>query len=276
MGKRQLETAIANGVLHQPWRGVLVRADAALDLRTRAAAAVLAVGDHGVLSGPTAVELHGCSAADVPEIHVTVPYTRSARSRPGLVVHQNLFGAEDVVRVDGLPAFARELALAEFLCDGDKRQAFAALDQALFGLSDQEVDGMKAAIRARLDGRDDPRGVARALMLTELATGKAESPPESIFRLIVVEDGLPIPEPQFKVRTIDGELLYLLDMAWERVRVALEYDGYAAHEARAAYDAERERRLAQRGWIIVRARAADLADPSRVLAELRAAFAKRS
>lgn len=92
----------------------------------------------------------------------------------------------------------------------------------------------------------------------------------------MVEDGLPIPEPQFKVRTIDGELLYLLDMAWERVRVALEYDGYAAHETRAAYDAERERRLAQRGWIIVRARAADLADPSRVLAELCAAFAKRS
>ncbi|SFQ21951.1 Protein of unknown function [Amycolatopsis arida] len=58
-------------------------------------------------------------------------------------------------------------------------------------------------------------------------------------------------------------------------RIALEYDGYAAHEERAVYDAERDERMAARGWIVVRARADDLRDPSRVLAELRAAFDKR-
>lgn len=276
MGERSLRAALTSGVLCQPWRGVVVRSEEALDLRTRASAAILAIGDHAVLSGPTAVALHGCAAAGTHPIHVTVPYSRSARNRTGLVVHQNRFREEDVVRVGELPVFAQDLALTEFLCDGDKWQAFASLDEVLHGLDEASIAAMKHSIRTRLEERDDPRGVARAAMLTELATGRAESPPESIWRLIVVEAGLPIPEPQYEVRSIDGAVIYLLDMGWESVRVALEHDGYAAHEARADYDAERDRRLAQRGWIVVRARAADLKDPSRVLAELRAAFARRT
>ncbi|MGH3467844.1 MAG: endonuclease domain-containing protein [Thermocrispum sp.] len=216
--------------------------------------------------------MHGCTAAESGDIHVTVPYSHSARSRTGLVVHQNRFSTEDVVHLGGLPVLAKDLALADFLCDGAKRQAFASIDQALFGLDADAVAQLKAEINARLAVRDDPRGVARAVMLTKLATGKAESPPESIFRLIVVENGLPVPIPQLAIRTIDGDVLYRLDMAWEAVRTALEFDGYAAHENRAAHDAERERRLAKRGWVVVRARAADLANPTRVLTELREAF----
>jgi len=276
MGQRALQAALLSGALCQPWRGVVVRADHALDLRTRAAAAILKVGASAVVSGSTAVALHGCSAAASSDIHVTVPYSRSPRSRPGLVVHQNRFADEDVVQLDGLPVFAADLALADFLCDGPKLQAFASLDQFLIGLDERLIAEAKAAIRARLEVRDDPRGVGQALILNELATGKAESPPESMFRLIVIEAGLPIPTPQYKVLAIDGEVLYRLDMAWEAVRVAFEYDGYAAHEGRAEHDAERDRRLAQRGWIVVRARAADLSDPTRVLAELQAAFARRS
>jgi hypothetical protein len=275
LGRRVVDTALATGVFTQLWRGVVIRADAAQDLRTRAAAAVLAVGKHAVLSGPTAVALHGHDAARSGSVHVTVPYSRSPRSRPGLVVHQNRFSPADVVMLDGLPVFAHDLALADFLCDGDKWDAFASLDQSLRGLDQVAIDKLKAAIRARLDLRDDPRGVARALMLLELATGKADSPPESWFRLIVVEAGLPVPEPQHEITTIDGVLLYVLDMAWVQHRIALEYDGQVAHEGREAYDAERDQVLRRRGWIIVRARAADLQDPTRVLGELRRAFELR-
>lgn len=276
MGKRRLHAALDSGVLVQPWRGVVVRADAMLELWPRAAAGVMAVGERAVLSGPTAVALHGHEAAEDADIHVTVPYSRSARSRPGLIVHQNRFSPSDIVSVGGLPVFAHDLALAEFLCDGDKWAAFASLDQALRGLDPGAADSIKATIRERLDARDDPRGIAKALMLTELATGKADSPPESWFRLIVVEAGFPIPEPQYEIRTVDGQLLYVLDMAWVKRRIALEYDGYATHESRLDYDAERDKRMAMRGWITVRARAEDLKDPTRVLNELRTAFDQRS
>lgn len=75
---------------------------------------------------------------------------------------------------------------------------------------------------------------------------------------------------------MDGQLLYVLDMAWVKRRIALEYDGYATHESRLDYDAERDKRMAMRGWITVRARAEDLKDPTRVLNELRTAFDQRS
>ncbi|PRX44347.1 uncharacterized protein DUF559 [Prauserella shujinwangii] len=277
IGERPLRAALANGVLTQIWRGVVVRSAHALDLRTRAAAAVLLVGRHAVLSGATAVALHGCAAAgDVATVHVTVPYSRSVRSRPGLAVHQNRFAPGDVVSVDGLPVFALDLALADFLCEGTKSVAFASLDQALHRLPEEERDGFRQQVTGRLACRDDRRGVVQASMLAELATGKADSPPESELLLTVVEAGFPVPTAQHPVHTIDGRLLYVLDLAWVERRIALEYDGYAAHEERAAYDAERDERLARRGWIVIRVRAEDLRDPSRVFTELREAFAKRS
>jgi hypothetical protein len=113
-------------------------------------------------------------------------------------------------------------------------------------------------------------------MLLDLATGKAESPPESVLRLIVVEAGFPVPEPQYEITTVDGRKLYVLDMAWPSRQIALEYDGFAAHEERREYDLVRDGRMAGRGWITVRAAAADLRDPGRLLTELRDAFERRS
>ncbi len=113
-------------------------------------------------------------------------------------------------------------------------------------------------------------------MLLALATGRAESPPESILRLIVVEAGFPVPEPQFEITAVDGRRLYVLDMAWPELRIALEYDGFAAHEDRRDQDAERDKRMAGRGWVTIRATAVDLHEPGRVIAELRDAFKLRS
>ncbi|MEY7974400.1 DUF559 domain-containing protein [Saccharomonospora xinjiangensis] len=275
MGERALRTALDAGTLTQPWRGVVVRTADLGDLRTRAEAAVLFVGHPVVISGPTALALHGCAAvSDTGPVHVTVPYSRSARSRRGLVRHQNRYEAGDVVEIGGLPVFALDLAVSEQLCDGDKRVAFGCLDEVLRRHDDPET--FRSAVRERLATRDDRRHVARALALTELATGRADSPPESSLLMIVVEAGFPVPDAQFPVRTVDGRLLYVLDLAWESWRIALEYDGYDAHEGRAAYDAERDRRLSGRGWQVIRARAQDLRDPSRVLGELERAFNDRS
>jgi len=276
MGERALRTALDTGVYRQIWRGVLVHAADLLDPRARAAAALLAVGQPAVLSGVTALALHGLTAAESTDVHVLVPATRSGRSKPGLVVHRGDYHPSDVVELDGLQVLALDLALADFLCDGDKRAAFASLDQALACLSASDGEALCAGIAGRIAQRQDRRGTNRALMLTSLATGRADSPPESFFRLILVEAGFPVPEAQYEIFTVDGRRLYVLDMAWPQLRIAFEYDGYAAHEERKEYDAVRDQRLAGRGWIVIRAAAADLADPSRVIREVRDAFAKRS
>ncbi|WP_103353152.1 endonuclease domain-containing protein [Amycolatopsis sp. CA-128772] len=276
MGRRAVLEGLATGVLAQPWRGVVIHAADALNLGTRAQAALIAVGPPAALSGATSLALHGISAADEPTVHLTVPYARRVESRAGLVIHRAEFTESDVIEIDGLAVFSLDLALADFLCDGDKRTAFAALDEAMRGLAADHCQKLRENVRDRILDRRSKRGIHRAQMLLALATGKAESPPESVLRLIVVEAGLPVPEAQYEITAIDGRRLYVLDMAWPEVRIALEYDGFAAHEERREQDAERDHRLAGRGWVTIRATAADLRDPSRVLAELQAQFGRRA
>lgn len=172
--------------------------------------------------------------------------------------------------------FSLDLALADFLCDGDKHRAFAAIDEAMHGLTREHCETLRANVRDRILDRRDKRGIHRAQMLLALATGKVDSPPESILRLTVVEAGFPVPETQYEIATIEGRRLYVLDIAWPARRIALEYDGFVAHEERLDYDADRDARMAGRGWITVRVTAADLREPGRMLAELREAFKRRT
>jgi hypothetical protein len=267
---------LATGVLAQPWRGVLIHAADSLNLATLAQAALLHVGPPAALSGATSLALHGISVIDDPVVHLSVPAVKRARSKPGLVVHRAEFQPSDVIEIDGLPAFSIDLALADYLCDGDERTAFAAMDQAMAGLSADHCRALRKNVRDRVIDRRDRRGIHRAQMLLALATGKAESPPESILRLIVVEAGFPVPEAQHEIADIDGRKLYVLDIAWPELRIALEYDGFAAHEERRELDAERDRRMVGRGWITIRATGVDLRDPGRILAELRDVFKRRS
>lgn len=253
-----------------------MRAEDALKLSTRAEAALLVVGRPVVLSGPTSLALQGITAAESSNIHVTVPYERRIKSKPGLVVHQGCYRPTDVLEIDGLETFPIDLALAEFLCDGDRRTLFAAMDEAMRGLPPDHCRRLQENVRERLADRRDRRGIHRASTLLDLATGKAESPPESILRLVVVESGFPVPEPQYEITAIDGRVVYRLDMAWPSRRIALEYDGYVAHEERQDRDTERDARMAARGWITIRAVAADLRDPGRLLKELQDAFRRRS
>ncbi|MFI6301674.1 endonuclease domain-containing protein [Amycolatopsis thailandensis] len=276
LGRRMVVEGLAAGVLAQPWRGVVIHSADALKLTTRAQAALLVVGQPAALSEATSLALHGLSAVDDTRIHVTVPHSRRIKSKPGLSVHQADFRSSDVVEIDGLATFSLDLALADFLCAGDKRTAFATLDEAMRGLAPDHVRVLRENVRDRLADRRDRRGIHRALLLLDLATGKAESPPESILRLIVAEAGFPVPEVQYEITTIEGRKLYVLDMAWPSLRIALEYDGFASHEERRDYDAERDARMAGRGWVTIRASAADLRDPRRLLAELTRAFEMRA
>ncbi|HKS49385.1 MAG TPA: DUF559 domain-containing protein [Amycolatopsis sp.] len=55
---------------------------------------------------------------------------------------------------------------------------------------------------------------------------------------------------------ISGRELDRLDFAWPELRIAVEYDGYAAHESRWERGADREEDLRRSGWIVIRGRRA--------------------
>lgn len=152
----------------------------------------------------------------------------------------------------------------------DAGSPIACADQVLATVPEAERAGFRAMAAERIRGRVDVRGTLQALTLLELATGLAESPAESRLLLIVVDAGLPIPEQQ-----VAGNELYRLDFGRLEAMVAVEYDGYAAHENRKDRDAARDEDLRRRGWTVIRADATDLTDPSRLVAAVRKAFYAR-
>jgi hypothetical protein len=275
VGEHGLRAALRDGMMMQLWPGVVVPRARALDLRTRAAAAVLFVGDGAVLSGPTAACLYGCTAVEGTDVHVTVPYSRWVRRRPGLAVHHDRLGERDVGELLGLPVLVFDLVIAELLCTQPRRLALACADQAIASVGPARSGRFIEAVQERLSRRDDRRGTTRGTVLLSLATGKAESPPESWLRLLVADAGYPLAVPQHEVRDLDGRVVYRLDLAWPELRIALEYDGYEAHENRECHDAERDTRLMARGWLVIRARAEDMKDSRHLLDRLAQAFAAR-
>ncbi|MGQ0773865.1 MAG: DUF559 domain-containing protein [Pseudonocardiales bacterium] len=274
LGRRTLERMLADGRIRQIW-GVLIPRETLLDPFIRASAALLAAGSTAALTGLTAAWLQGCPAAESCTVHVAVPYSRSLRAREGLVVHQGRRLLEEVIDVRGLRTVSLEVAVTELLCTDVARRALAVADQAAALIPEFERPGFRLRIASRLTTRADRRGTARANALLPLVTGRADSPPESWLKLLVVEAGFPQPVDQFKVVDTLDAVLYVLDLCWPSLRIALEYDGYEAHEHRKDRDARRDRDLRRRGWITIRATAADLCEPTELLERLDEAFRTR-
>ena len=264
LGRAQLRNAVEDGRLIPYSRTVLLVRERMADVTTMAAAALLMVGPDAVLAGHTAAYLQGCTAADTQPIHVMLGHDRRFRARPDLVVHNGNYDPSDVVVVDGLRCLCLEATIGELLCRARSSTALACADQALAFVADEHRAAVKTDLAVRIARRPDPRGRRRGGFLLDLATGLPESPAESWLLLLVVDQGLPVPEPQFKIRNLLGNEIYRLDFAWPDHRVALEYDGFEAHEHRRAEDAARDADLKRRGWTVIRADASDLRDPTRL------------
>lgn len=276
LGRYAVRVALADGRLVAPWWGVVVEARRALDVRTRAAAAVTALGPEAVVCGRTAAELWGCPAAADAATHVLVPPGSPLRDRRGLVVHRGAVRATDVAEVVDLPVLALDRVVADLLCDRrtSARDALAITDQALAHAKDDAPE-LRGRVAGRVAARADRRGTRRATRLLDLATGRARSAAESHLLLLVVELGYPRPEINWPLMSPWGHQVRELDVAWPELRIAVEHQGYAVHVERTAEDEARAEDLRRRGWIVIFCEAADLQDPRRLDARLREAFARR-
>ncbi len=276
IGDTRVRSMLHNGQLTRYAKHILIPRGRSADLLTRAAAALLLVGPQAVLNSHTAAFLHGCSSADTGTVHVLSPYERRIPTRPGLALHhQPCIDENDVVVLNDLRTLSLEAAMVELLCTAHRPVALACLDQNLAMIDAGCRKAYLADLEARLAERTSRRGTRRAQPLLHLGTGITESPAESFLLLILFDAGLPLPDLQVPVVDIGGFERYRLDFAWEDAKVALEYDGYEAHEGRASADARREADLRARGWLVIRAKASDLRNPANLIAALRAAFAKR-
>ena len=102
------------------------------------------------------------------------------------------------------------------------------------------------------------RGVRQLRELLPLVDPGAASPKESWLRLLLIDNGFPIPETQIPV--FDGDVPFaFLDMGWRYVQLAVEYDGEQHRTDRPQYvkDMRRLPRIAKRGWEVIRVIAED-------------------
>lgn len=267
-GDTRLRAAVESGELVGFGRGVLLDASRVLDLRTRCAGALLLTGGVGVVVGPTAAALHGCTAVGGFPVHVRVSYTYRIRSRTGLIVHQGPLPPEDVIVMDGLRVQPQDLAVAEVLCASPRRAALACVDQAMHGLRAEDRPGFVADVIARLAARVDRRGTRQAAAVLSLATGLPETPMQSALVMVFTDCGFPPPVYQFGLLDSTGRARHVLDFAWPEHQVAIECTDESPP---GASDDE----LSSRGWLVLRADAHDLADPTPLCSRLRTALHDR-
>lgn len=218
----------------------------------RARAAVLWSKGGGVVAGVTASALHGARWVGNDEPIELI--WRNQHAPAGVVTRNERIAADEIVVLDGIATTALHrtaLDLGRHLARGPAVARLDALAHAT-GVSAADVEPLLARYRGG-------RGVSRARDAIALMDPGGTSPKETWLRLLVIDDGLPKPQSQFRIHNGDYYPLAFLDLAWPEYMVALEYDGDQHRTDRKQYrkDISRLRMLERMGWIVVRVVAED-------------------
>ncbi|WP_104525561.1 endonuclease domain-containing protein [Blastococcus atacamensis] len=232
-------------------------------LMARAAAAMVVPG--AVVTGRSAAVMWGVDMAGADdEVELTVPRSSHPRRIRGVRVRRAELLAGHVRRHRGVAVTSPAATAVRLAASLPVDDGVVAVDRlASAGLADLDEVRSLAAL-----GRGP--GSTRARQTCALADGLAGSPQETRLRLLVGRSPLPPPVAQFTVRDDNG-FVARVDFAWPELRVALEYDGlWHAEPGQFARDRQRLNRLHAAGWRVFFVTAADLRDPARLIARLRA------
>jgi very-short-patch-repair endonuclease len=251
------------------YRDVYVYPGAELTPLVRARAGWLWSRRRGVVAGLSASALHGAKWVDAAAPLEIIHSNRNPV--PGIRVRGNRIDDDEVEVIEGIPITTPARTALDLGCwyqTGDAVQAIDALLQAT-DLKLAEVD----MLVQRFPGR---RGIRQARTALYLADDGAQSPKETWVRLLLMQAGLPRPQTQIPVQDEFGDVFAYLDMGWEDVKVAVEYDGDQHRSDRRQYgwDVRRLEMLQRRGWIVIRVLAGD--QPTDIIRRVRAALARRA
>lgn len=167
----------------------------------------------------------------------------------GVVGHRLASGLADLREVGGLRVEAPARARRHVASWWDHEHLVAAGDFLVGERGLLTLDDLAAEV-ARGPGRGQ---AALEAALSDVRAG-AESPAETRLRLVLCAAGLPEPALNLTLRAPDGRFVARLDLAYERSRVAVEYDGRQHAEDRAQFerDADRWHDIRAQGWVLVR------------------------
>jgi hypothetical protein len=222
----------------------------------RAKACWLRSRRRGVLAGFSASALHGSKWID-PTLPAAIIDT-NRRPTPGVQAWDDRIEADEIADVDGM----RVTTPARTALDLARRYDIDIAVSAIDALA-QAVELKPADIELLVDRYTGGRGLRAARAALDLVDGGAQSPKETWLRLLLMRAGFPRPQTQIAVRNEWGWAEAYLDMGWEDIKVAAEYDGDQHRSSRYQYvkDIRRLEKVERRyGWIVVRVVAEDHPD----------------
>ncbi|ORJ55741.1 DUF559 domain-containing protein [Mycobacterium simiae] len=251
------------------FRDVYVHRDVEVTAAVRAQAGWLWAKRQGVVAGLSAAALYGSKWVDGT---ATVDLIHENRHRlPGIHTRGDRIEEDEISIVNGVPTTMPARTVLDLGCWYPTTSAVAAIDSLARAVEVKAAD--VELLAQRYPGR---RGITRARRALALFDAGAQSPKETWLRLLLVEAGLPRPQTQIPVCDEFGSAIAYLDMGWEDLKVAVEYDGEQHRNDRRQYtwDVRRLERLERLGWIVVRVVAGDR--PAEILRRVRAARARRT
>lgn len=248
---------------------VYVSPDAELTPHLRAVAGWLWSRRRGIIAGLSASALHGAKWIDATAPLEIIHSNRNPL--PGIRVHGDAIDEDEIVVIEGVPVTTPTRTALDVGCWYPRSEAVAAID-ALARATDLKLPDVDL-LAERYPGR---RGIRHARTSLGLVDAGAQSPRETWLRLLLIQAGLPRPQTQIPVCDGFGETIAYLDMGWEDMKVAVEYDGDQHRSDRWQYnrDIRRLERLERLGWIVVRVVAGDKA--AEITRRVRSALARRA
>ncbi|MET8372582.1 type IV toxin-antitoxin system AbiEi family antitoxin domain-containing protein [Micromonospora sp. DT68] len=200
--------------------------------------------DSAVVGFHTGAQLHGFGDARSADVHIIVPAGESVPHIRGVVAHEAVLPVRDPVLLGGVPCAPAARCAVDLARSMRRMDAMPLLDLCLrVGACRPEE------LRIEVDRHERLRGVCQARELVPRADPRAECRQESQLRLVLIDGGLPPPEPQLWVPDGNGIPLYRLDLGYRQRRVGVEYDG-SSHLDRDRLRRDRSRMnwLAANGW----------------------------
>lgn len=245
--------------------GVYADADLELTVERRAKAAWLWSHREGVVAGLAASALHGAEWVD-DRVPIELVWS-NARRPQGIHTRRDRLAAGEAMSLAGIRVTTPSRTafdLGRLIRGNEGIERLDALGRATRFRAEDVV--------ALADKHRGSPGTPRLRQALNLYDAGAESPRETWLRLLLVRAGYPPPRTQIPVCDETGNPIYFLDMGWEDVKIAVEYDGDQHRERpRWGRDIVRSEYLAYRRWTHIRVVAGNR--PADVLNRVRRAWA---
>jgi very-short-patch-repair endonuclease len=234
-----------DGDLHRVHRGVYLVGHEAQAQLAAEHAALLACGEHALISHRSAAHLWGMIEERPEDVEVTL-VGRRCRRKSGVRIHSVArIDPRDVGQRGGVSLTSPARTLVDVASQAGEEETARAVAQARVKGLLRDADLQGALERSR--GRPGAQTI-RALLRREREPALTRSEAELRLRQLIGAARLPLPGSNARVSG------YEVDLLWAAQRLVVEVDGFRFHGHRAAFERDRRRdaTLVAAGYRVIR------------------------